>query len=78
MRVKEIMKVLEKLDPESDVHCYSEDPDLFIGKQGIFEIKKITVDDAVKGRDKKGNSTINFTKSDKSTKHILINITTDF
>gem|GEM_PF-925474 len=80
MNVKDLIQILEKYDPEIEVLGYSEDQELLTGKQGfkLFEILDVTANDAEKCRDEKGKPSLKFTTSEKSQKHVLMEITTDF
>jgi hypothetical protein len=80
MKVKQLIKELQKLDQEFDVICYTEDEEFLPEKHGfrIFEINDVTTTEGEKVRDESNMPSIKFGKSDYSKKHIVLNITSDF
>lgn len=73
MKVKELIKKLERFDPELRVTLYSEDSDKVVG----MDILDIGVTDGELTRTEEGNPTIRFGKNKDSSKFLGINITSD-
>lgn len=80
MKVKDLIKKLESLDPNMDIYGYTEDESL--AKQGklfhIFELDSIDVNIATTFRDRNGAPAITFGEGENSRKLAFINLTTDF
>ena len=79
MKVKDLLEKLSKLDPNSDVICYSEDDSLLLDGHlfRVLEIESVNSVVAEKCR-ADGVATLKIGKSDASQNHVTLNITTDF
>ena len=81
MKIKELIEKLQEFDPEQSVACYSEDEGLRTddGPIQIFDVLSISEVDAESSRldDGIGKPWLKFEKSSKSSKFILIRITSD-
>lgn len=80
MKVKDLLHKLNKLDPELDVICYSEDSDLLPPKYllRLLDITGVSVIDCEKMRGDDGIPTFKLGKSSASSKHAAIEVTSDF
>ena len=80
MKVKDLIKNLESLDPNMEIYGYTEDESL--AKQDksshIFELDSIDVNIAVTFRDRNGEPAITFGDGKNSRKLALINLSTGF
>jgi hypothetical protein len=79
MKVKDLLEKLSKLDPNSDVICYSEDDSLLLDGHlsRVLEIESVNSVVAEKCL-ADGVATLKIGKSDASRNHVTLNITTDF
>jgi hypothetical protein len=79
MKVKDLLEKLSKLDPNSDVICYSEDESLLLDGH-MFRVLEIESLDSVVAEKCRadGVGTLKIGNSDASQHHITLNITTDF
>lgn len=80
MKVKELIKRLESLDPDLDIYGYTED-ELFTKQRKpfyIFEIDSVDVKIAETSRDGNRAPVITFGESENSRKLAFISITIDF
>jgi hypothetical protein len=79
MKVKDLLKKLSKVDPNSDVICYSEDESLLLDGH-IFRVLELeSVDSVVAEKCRTdGVGTLKIGKSDASKNLVTLNITTDF
>ncbi|MBK7808760.1 MAG: hypothetical protein KA270_09745 [Saprospiraceae bacterium] len=80
MKVKELIKELNKFNPNADVLCYTEDEGLFKKDNGfrllmIDHISKVT---ATKCRTKENTPSLKFEESSLSEEHVLLNVIADF
>lgn len=80
MKVRELIKELQKADPDMDVVCSTEDKDLLPDGYmfRLFEIADLEIAEAEKCRSEDGVASFRFVKSGISEKHLIINITSDF
>lgn len=80
MKVKELIDVLSKLDPSSEVYCYCEDESLQTPDKlfSIFLIDSADETIAITERNDNREPTIRFDSGAGSRKLALLNITTDF
>lgn len=69
MRVKDLIDQLNKMDPESLVGCFIEDQSPI-----IFEINHVDTAEGEVQREDDGKLTVKFTKSDRSSQFVLIDI----
>jgi hypothetical protein len=79
MKVKELIKNLSTLDPNSDVICYSEDESLLLDGH-MFRVLEIESLDSVMAEKCRvdGIGTLKIGNSDISQNHVTLNITADF
>lgn len=81
MKIKELIAKLQEFDQEKSIACYSEDEGLRSneGPIQIFEVQDISETEAESFRlnDGAGKPWLRFGKSDKSSKVVLIEITSD-
>ncbi len=80
MKVKELIAELEKLNPEADVLCYTED-EQFIPDGHIFRLLDIETVSTSKARKRRGEDhipTLKFGDSELAKDHILIQVLSDF
>lgn len=81
MKIKELIKKLQEFDPEQSIACYSEDEGLKSGEDPIqiFEILNVSEVEAQSSRldDAGGKPWLEFGKSDRSSKFVLLEITSD-
>jgi hypothetical protein len=79
MKVKDLLEKLSKVDPNSDVVCYSEDESLLLDGH-IFRVLELeSVDSVVAEKCRTdGVGTLKIGKSDASKNLVTLNITTDF
>lgn len=81
MKIKELIARLNEFDPEQSIACYSEDEGLRSseGPIQIFEVQGVSEVEAESGRlnDGVGKPWLKFGKSEKSSKFVLIDITSD-
>ena len=80
MKVKDLLEKLKQLDPEMDVLCSSEDSDIQSPNHlfKLFDILAIESADAEKCRDNNGIPTLKYGKTENSTKHAIMEITSVF
>ena len=78
MKVKDILKKLENVSPETSVVCYTEDEKLLASGRSVFEINAIDVIEVEKYRNNDGVPGLKFEKTDCSPKHVILEITSDF
>jgi len=80
MKVLELQEHLSKLDPESDVLCYSEDEILLFGKQGfiLFDILAVNSADSKWLRLEDGTPYLKFEHGPDSVAIAILEITSDF
>lgn len=80
MKVAELVNALSKLDPDSDVVCYTEDESFT--PQGhlfrILEIEEVSVTEAEKCRSSDGIAGFKLGKTELSEKHVTIHVSGDF
>lgn len=81
MKVKELIAKIQEFDPEESIACYSEDEGLRTdeGPIQIFEVQDVSEIEAESSRlnDGAGKPWLKFGKSDKSSKFVLLEITSD-
>lgn len=81
MKIKELIKNLQKYDPDMDAHIYCEDENLKAGDEPIqiFEIVDVSENDATPSRldDGIGKPWLKFGKGESSRKFVLIQVTSD-
>lgn len=80
MKNRELIKLLEAHDPDSDVLCSIED-EAFLKKDEhfqIFEIVSVESANAEKHRDQSDKPTLKYVESEASETHLLIEITSIF
>lgn len=80
MKVKELIKELNKFNPNADVLCYSED-EVLVPKKHIFrilEIQDVSKVSATKNRTEDGVPSLKFEQSNLSEEHVLLNVISDF
>jgi hypothetical protein len=79
MKVKDLLKKLSKVDPNSDVICYSEDESLLLDGHMFRVLELESVDSVVAEKCRTdGVGTIRIGKSNTSKNLVTLNITTDF
>ena len=80
MKVSELLAKLRELDSDLDVLCYSEDEEILRRPHGfrIFDINGIAVREAEKTRTEDGTPSLKFDKTEISSSHVLIEISSDF
>jgi len=81
MKVKELIKLLESVNPETDVLCTSEDPEVLDSNSGhtfrVFEISAVEEVNGTKSRGDDRIATLKIGKSDHSEPHTIMEITCD-
>jgi hypothetical protein len=80
MKVKELIKQLNQIDPDLEVLCYSEDSNLLASKHGfrLLDIDNVSI---IEGKKRRGDDQIPSLKLGKtpySQKHAVIEVTSDF
>ena len=80
MKVRDLLDKLRGFDAESQVLCYCEDEGILPQKHGftLFEIDDLELIDARKTRDEDGVPSLELGKTEHSTSHVSIHITSDF
>ena len=80
MKVKDLVKQLNKLDPELEVLCYSEDNDLLASKHGfrLLDINGVSIIEGEKRRGDDQIPSLKLGKTSLSQKHVVIEVTSDF
>lgn len=79
MKVRELIDILSKLDPSSDVYCYcvDESPQKLDRSSSIFFIESADESMAISDRNDNDEPTILFGSGSGSRKLALLNITAD-
>ena len=80
MTVEELISTLKSFDPDLDVLCSCEDDKALVEKNGffLFDILEVSSSDGERFRLKDGRPSLKFEKTKSSTRHVLIEITSDF
>lgn len=76
MKVKDLQIMLEKLDPQLDLVCLTEDEEFLSHNESLklFEIDNVSAVEAVKWRNDNGQAMLKFGKSDGSRSIGIINL----
>jgi len=79
MKVKDMLSKLRTLNPELDVLCYCEDEGHLPDKHEfrVFEINSVDLTEAEKTRGEDGVASLRLGKTESSSSHVLIEITSD-
>ena len=81
MKVKELIELLQTVNPDTDVFCTSEDREILDANSGhkfkIFEVSAVEEVNGTKSRADDGVATFKIGKSDHSEPHTIIEITCD-
>lgn len=78
MKVKELMEILRGIDPSTDVLCTVDSLDGSIKEGQILDIVSGGVVNAKKSRLKDGQPALEYTRSEGSESHLILEITSDF
>ena len=80
MKVKDLIKELEKLNPEHDVFILSDDEQITKGKNlaEVFDIKDVSTASVLMGRDEQYKPKFEFFPKEHGRDVCFINFTTDF
>jgi hypothetical protein len=81
MKVKELIKLLESVNPETDLFCTSEDPEVLDSNSAhkfkIFEVSAVEEVNGTKSRGDDGIATFKIGKDNNSEPHTIMEITCD-
>lgn len=80
MKVRELQEHLNKLDPELDVVCYSEDERLLVERRGfiLFDILDVSTAEAERFRLEDGTPYLRFDRGPASATMTILEVTLDF